>query len=359
LALLVAALSSVLRPTAALLWLAVGAVQLWRWRDTPGRAAHLVLAQVLPIGYGAPSWQVPKRVELTWSSPAMTFVLPSALAVAVGALVDRTGYGHWVLTPVRFLRFNVLENLSVFYGTHPWHWYATQGVPLVAGTLLWPAAVGVSAGRGVPAVRWLAGLAVWAVAAYSLLAHKEFRFIHPVVPLVAVLGGVGIAHLATAGRSAGPRRPAWWRRPRAVLTAVAATQLPLAAYLGLVHQRGVVDVAHWLRHRPAATAAQPWSAAFLMPCHSTPWQAFVHQPAAELEFVTCEPPTRCAQRACRGMTKDSACPAYVRLGAMVGRNAGATSLPATWTTRTGSSPIRWGSGTRGGRVLRRAGRGTM
>jgi len=49
----VAALSTILRPTAALLWLAVGAVQLWRWRDTPGKAVYLVVAQVLPIGYGA------------------------------------------------------------------------------------------------------------------------------------------------------------------------------------------------------------------------------------------------------------------------------------------------------------------
>ena len=204
------------------------------------------------------------------------------MALAANAVVDRIGYGTWTLTLLEFARFNVLENLSVFYGTHPWHWYWTQGLPVVATTLLVPATVGVVV-TAAPAVRHLAALAAWIVAAYSALAHKEFRFIAPVVPLVAVLGGAGLAHLARPGR-----RQRWWQSATAVAALVAATQAPLAAYLGYVHQRGVVDVAHWLRHQPRG----PWSAAFLMPCHSTPWQAYIHQPEAHLAFVTCEPPHR-------------------------------------------------------------------
>lgn len=205
-------------------------------------------------------------------------------ALLVAAVVDRAGYGRWTLTPLAFLQFNVLENLSVFYGTHPWHWYASQGVPVVVGTLLLPAALGLapwaSPPRPVQRLAWLAG---WTVAAYSLLAHKEFRFVAPVVPLLAVVGGHGLAAL---GRVRGTRASAW------VLLLVAATQLPLAVYLGLVHQLGVVDVTHWLRNRPPG----PWAAAFLMPCHSTPWQAYIHQPQATLAFVTCEPPTRSVPR---------------------------------------------------------------
>ena len=175
----------------------------------------------------------------------------------------------------RFLEFNVLQNLSIFYGHHAWHWYLTQGLPVLAGTLLVPAGVGVwHAG---PALRRLAYVAGATVAADSLLAHKEFRFVQPVLPILAVLGGHGLAAVAT------PQRP-----PTLAWTALAATQLPLAAYFSMVHQRGVVDVTHWLRHLPRH---EPWSAAVLMPCHSTPWQAYIHQPNATLAFLTCEPPS--------------------------------------------------------------------
>lgn len=40
---------------------------------------------------------------------------------------------QWVLVQLNFLKFNVLQNLGTFYGSHPWHWYFTQGLPVVLG----------------------------------------------------------------------------------------------------------------------------------------------------------------------------------------------------------------------------------
>jgi hypothetical protein len=30
-------------------------------------------------------------------------------------------------------RFNLLQGGAALYGTHPWHWYITQGLPAVLG----------------------------------------------------------------------------------------------------------------------------------------------------------------------------------------------------------------------------------
>lgn len=40
---------------------------------------------------------------------------------------------QWVLVQLNFLKFNVLQNLATFYGSHPWHWYFTQGLPVILG----------------------------------------------------------------------------------------------------------------------------------------------------------------------------------------------------------------------------------
>ncbi|EMP38967.1 GPI mannosyltransferase 3 [Chelonia mydas] len=43
---------------------------------------------------------------------------------------------RWILVQLKFLKFNVLQNLGTFYGSHPWHWYLTQGLPVILGTHL-------------------------------------------------------------------------------------------------------------------------------------------------------------------------------------------------------------------------------
>ncbi|KAI5635229.1 alg9-like mannosyltransferase family domain-containing protein [Phthorimaea operculella] len=57
-----------------------------------------------------------------------------------GALVALDSYFHGslIVTPWEFFRINVLQDIASFYGTHPWHWYLTQGLPAVLGVNLLP-----------------------------------------------------------------------------------------------------------------------------------------------------------------------------------------------------------------------------
>ncbi|PIO36555.1 hypothetical protein AB205_0018360, partial [Aquarana catesbeiana] len=42
----------------------------------------------------------------------------------------------WTFVQWNFLKFNVLQNMGSFYGSHPWHWYISQGFPVIIGTHL-------------------------------------------------------------------------------------------------------------------------------------------------------------------------------------------------------------------------------
>ena len=55
---------------------------------------------------------------------------------STSTLLDSMFYGKFIIVHWRFVQFNVLQNMSGFYGTHPWHWYITQGLPAVLFTQL-------------------------------------------------------------------------------------------------------------------------------------------------------------------------------------------------------------------------------
>ena len=60
------------------------------------------------------------------------------IVLSISSLVDRVFYGRWVNVHYNFLDTNVFSNIGSFYGTHPWHWYLTQGFPILLGAHIFP-----------------------------------------------------------------------------------------------------------------------------------------------------------------------------------------------------------------------------
>lgn len=121
--LLGAAVTVVIRPSSALFLLFLGLHLLWH------SSQYATFPPLMP--------QPPLVVGHTTRTTTFGFgrpirflvlrVLPVGAAVlAAGAAVDRWGYGQWTLVPWNFVQFNLLRGQSALYGTHPWHWYATQ-----------------------------------------------------------------------------------------------------------------------------------------------------------------------------------------------------------------------------------------
>ncbi|KAJ9463394.1 GPI mannosyltransferase 3 [Diplonema papillatum] len=97
------------------------------------------------------------------------------------------GIAQW-----EFFKFNFLSGRSAVFGTHPWHWYLTQGLPAVLGpTLFWTVRGAVSS-RATGA-RHLTAIVAFTVAVYSLIGHKEFRFLLPAVYPCFILAAIALA----------------------------------------------------------------------------------------------------------------------------------------------------------------------
>ncbi len=105
----------------------------------------------------------------------------------IGRLVDHWGYGDWTLTPLAYFRVNIVESKASSFGVQPWWWYFRK---IVSET---PPPVGVAALVLAPWA-WLRerrNVLTWATIPFFLghvaIAHKELRFLFPMVPLVTTL----------------------------------------------------------------------------------------------------------------------------------------------------------------------------
>jgi len=186
--------------------------------------------------------------------------------------------------PINFLYVNVIKSISLFYGSHPWHWYLSQGIPFITTTLLPFILKGiydVFTDKNPPLYhrKSLIWLMIVVISGYSLLSHKEFRFIYPLLPIMIICSGYCLHKIPL-----GDQKNIW---RNLVLIYLVVTNVPLAFYANLVHQRGVVDVMNYLRNE--ARSGKVREIGFLMPCNSTPFYSNLHFNIS-MWYLTCDPP---------------------------------------------------------------------
>ncbi|GAA5959978.1 hypothetical protein JCM21900_001448 [Sporobolomyces salmonicolor] len=312
-ALAFAALATILRPSNAIIWLSLGLQHIYR--SAPARRRD-ILYQALLVGF---------------------------LACLFSFALDTAFHSTPTFTPLRFLSTNVFHSISLFYGQNSWHFYLSQGLPLLLVTQLPFFLHGVTrtysreqgAVRNQQALKELGKTAAATLAAYSLLSHKEWRFLHPVLPILHLFVALSLVVLARSSPASSSSTPAILR-PLAPLArgtktspahiVILLVSLLPAGYLTAFHTKGQNDVVRWVRDEMRAQRARGGgrnenegggeerervprvrTVGFVMPCHSTPWQAFMHAPELELArgegeegnasgqggkvwFTGCEPP---------------------------------------------------------------------
>jgi phosphatidylinositol glycan class B len=118
----------------------------------------------------------------------------------------------------------------------------------------------------------------------SLIAHKEVRFIYPLLPGLLVLAAGPFSKFFSPLLL--PRTAA----KKMLLLVFVALNATLALYISQVHQRGVIDVLHHLRHKHELRASSKTTVMFMMPCHSTPWRSHLIYDGIDARALTCEPP---------------------------------------------------------------------
>lgn len=186
--------------------------------EPPARRALLTAGLLLGVAYvfrytapiffiGPALFLLARRDRAGLAQLALGFTL---VFVAVGAL-DWLTWGRPFHSLVAYLSFNVVEGHSARYGVESPAWYLTTLVAQLGPLWFLSLALGVLglARRG-PLGACALGLAI-GLSAMSVIAHKEERFLLPVLALLPPFFALGFARLRARLHRVGPRAPvaAW------------------------------------------------------------------------------------------------------------------------------------------------------
>ena len=134
----------------------------------------------------------------------------AAAVVGVGSIVDRWFYHTWVFTPWEYFRTNITEGVATGFGASPWYAYVAWAplwmVPPLGLAIVALLLFGVTSRRDSP---WTWTLVAF-VAGHSLIAHKELRFLFPLLYFLPVMVAVGWEGLERKTRAAPWRRLIAW-----------------------------------------------------------------------------------------------------------------------------------------------------
>ncbi|XP_020231283.1 GPI mannosyltransferase 3 isoform X2 [Cajanus cajan] len=138
----------------------------------------------------------------------------------------------------------------------------------------------------------LSGLLAWVLGFYSLLGHKEFRFVLPVLPIALMFSGYSLAvikdpgYAEYKGKETSKKHTGFPPKMGFAILFLLATNIPMALYMSLVHQRGPEDVMNHLARE--ALHGKLKSILFLTPCHATPYYSMLHH-NLPMQFLDCTP----------------------------------------------------------------------
>jgi len=251
-----------------------------------------------------------QKATSSWLAAMGYLLVPCALfgiaGVGVAMVVDYLFFGFWTIPFLGNFHFNVVLDYADLFGSHPFNWYFTAGLPAITGLLLPFFLVGLFqflVGRhgAHPAHQrlWIITLSYLIIMSFN--AHKEFRYILPVLPLVCLL-------TASSARSffvgqTNHKNGASKRRIRIFLVGLVWCTANLIAvlYLGLFHQSGAVLVNRAIveHARASSSNAAPTSSILRIHyltggCHTTPLLSHLHAPPLQFDtwHLNCSPQCR-------------------------------------------------------------------
>lgn len=135
---------------------------------------------------------------------------------------------------------------------------------------------------GLTANKRLTIIVLFTIFIYTLNAHKEFRFLTQILPILFILEAHGIDWCYEKFKL---KKKIF--RPLIFLLFIG--HFIIGFYFSCIDRQGQISVMHYLRKNVINNNENHVSIDFLMPCHSTPYYNFIHRNDFQLNFLKCEP----------------------------------------------------------------------
>ena len=164
--------------------------------------------------------------------------------------------------------------ISSHYGINHILWYLINGLPMIFFYRVPFIFLGCMSNKRLTTV------ITFTILVYTLSAHKEFRFLTQILPVLFVLEAHGIDWCLKKIR---------WTGVRWIVFVAFVGHVLIGVYFSTIDRQGQISVMGYLRKNLISEPNRSMSVDFLLPCHSTPYYAFIHRSDVKLDFLTCEP----------------------------------------------------------------------
>lgn len=267
------------------------ALSIFPWRDSNVRSIKFLwivglLCMIRPTA--AIIW-MPLCLYHFSTSTENKFLLICKYALICGTcflssvFIDSYYYGSLVISPWEFFRVNVVYKAGDAYGKEHILWYIFSAFPVLLGLyyiiFLFNAWQVIKYPAQFHRQAILLIVISWTLCIYSLLSHKEFRFLLPLLPMMI--------HISTSCPLRLNVRISEVTRKIFLVLLIVTNVFP-GLYFCLIHQRGSLDVMKVIREDISHSNYTESTVLFLTPCHATPLYSHLHKNITT-KILTCEP----------------------------------------------------------------------
>lgn len=195
------------------------------------------------------------------------------MLIIFSIMLDSYFYGSFIVTQWNFLYYNIFKNINEHYSVEHWSWYFVNGLPVVLGPIfiIFVYTI-IKKLRYINQVNTHSKLLItiiWTLFVLSMIAHKEQRFLLPLLPIIFFTASQQISTIGKKIKKLG--------------SIIAIVNTLILIFLGRYHQIGSTSIMSHLASLPKNS-----SLLFLMPCHSTPLYSHLHLNMTA-RILTCEP----------------------------------------------------------------------
>ncbi len=185
------------------------------WRNKPNHLQYVLLGALVGLAFvfryqlaimiaGWGLWLIFIARE-RWDR-LLVFTFGGLLAAGLGVVFDYWLYGEWLCSAWHYFEQNILLDKASNFGVDPWWHYLTEllikGIPPFSLFYL----VAIGAFFWLQPRHWLTWVAVPFILLHSLIAHKELRFLYPLLPFLPIALADLVQYIRNWSGAA------WWKR---------------------------------------------------------------------------------------------------------------------------------------------------
>ncbi|QHS61266.1 glycosyltransferase family protein [Chitinophaga agri] len=160
------------------------------------RYPHLLIGFILGLSFicrfqsafliiGILAWYL--IIQKAKKSDMFSLVAGCILAIGLGVLIDHWYYGYWLFTPVNYFYMNIYKGIASEFGRAPWYFYIIEilmAPNIIIGVILLLSLILLMYYKPQSFLIWVI---LPFLIAHSVIAHKEDRFLFPLINFIPLL----------------------------------------------------------------------------------------------------------------------------------------------------------------------------